>query len=119
MLTARAAYIAFYVRNVSNTLRVSSGECVSERLDEWLKGIPGALKTKRRSNGDPFSTDLSAVEIEQFAPLWLQQQRLLLELMYHNLCMNLYRPFISFPSITAPARLPDKAAMICAAHAMA
>lgn len=118
MLTARAAYMAFY-ENVPNTLSGSSGEIVSERLNEWLKGVPGALKTKRQSNGDPFSTDLSAVEIEQFAPLWLQQQRLLLELIYHNLCTNLYRPFISFPSATALDHLPDKAAVKCAAHAMA
>ncbi|KAK9490512.1 hypothetical protein V1508DRAFT_457751 [Lipomyces doorenjongii] len=65
------------------------------------------------------STDISALEIEQFAPLWLQRQRLLLELMYHNLCTNLYRPSISFALVGAPYPLTDRTAMKCAAHAVA
>jgi hypothetical protein len=87
-------------------------------LDEWAAGIPTALRTKRQNNAAPFSTDGSALDIEQFAPLWLQRQRLLLELMYHHLSANLYRPFISFgPAPTST--VAEEAAIKCALHAMA
>ncbi|KAI0142730.1 hypothetical protein GGR57DRAFT_485949 [Xylariaceae sp. FL1272] len=70
-------------------------------MDVWVDSVPNALRTKRKGNGKSLSTDQSQfpLEIEQFAPLWLQRQRLLLELLYHNISVNLYRPFISFPSI--------------------
>ncbi|KAI1100591.1 fungal-specific transcription factor domain-containing protein [Jackrogersella minutella] len=67
-------------------------------LDVWAQAVPGALKTKRERDGVALSTDRSPLDVERFAPLWLQRQRLLLELLYHNLAMNLYRPFILFPS---------------------
>jgi hypothetical protein len=88
------------------------------RLDAWAAGVPLALRTKRQKPGVPFSTDGSALEIEQFAPVWLQRQRLLLEIMYHHLSANLYRPFISFgpaPRSTAA----EEAAAKCARHAVA
>ncbi|KAK4240926.1 fungal-specific transcription factor domain-containing protein [Achaetomium macrosporum] len=87
-------------------------------LDQWAAGVPVALTTKRQNNAAAFSTDVSALDIEQFAPLWLQRQRLLLELMYHNLCTNLYRPFISFVSAPTSA-VAEEAAIKCALHAMA
>lgn len=65
-------------------------------LHRWVEDVPLVLKTRRRNNGAAFSTDLSKLDIEQFSPLWLQRQRLLLELLYHNLLLNLHRPFISF-----------------------
>ena len=68
-------------------------------LDIWLEALPSSLQTHRQNGGKPFSTDPSSMipEIEPFAPLWLQRQRLILELLYHNLSMNLYRPFVCFP----------------------
>lgn len=117
ILTARVAYTTFYDRD-PHTFNVCCSQPITERLEEWLKGVPEALKTKRQNNGVPFSTDQSALEIEQFALLWLQRQRLLLELMYHNLCTNLYRPFISFAPATAHTHA-DRTATKCAAHAMA
>lgn len=136
MLAARAAHTAFYDKD-PNTCKLSSNiktiwegcellESYAEffsphmqRLEEWANGVPKALTTKRQNNGRPFSTDLSALEIEQFAPLWLQRQRLLLELMYHNLSLNLCRPFISFVSSAVPTPLADKLAMKCTEHAAA
>lgn len=97
-------------------------------LERWVKDVPDALKTKRQNHGIPFSTDLSPLEIEQFAPLWVQHQRLLLELLYHNICTNLYRPFISLkptlPSISPtlssnPSSSVESCAYSCARHAMA
>lgn len=100
-------------------------------LERWVKDVPDALKTQRINHGIPFSTDRSSLDIEQFAPLWVQRQRLLLELLYHNLCMSLYRPFISFKSSPAPptpsssssssgsSSLAEACAYNCASHAMA
>jgi hypothetical protein len=118
ILAARTAYTTFYDK-APDTFNAYNGQPITERLEEWLKGVPGALKTQRQNDGVPFSTDRSALKIEQFAPLWLQRQRLLLELMYHNLCTNLYRPSISFAPATAQTPLADRMAMKCAAHAMA
>jgi hypothetical protein len=90
-------------------------------LDEWAAAVPPALKTRRQNNGTPFSTDGSPLDIEPFAPVWLQRQRLLLEMMYHHLCANLHRPFISFgPATSTPdIKAAEQAATKCALHAMA
>ena len=118
LLAARTAYTTFYDR-APGTFNAGNCQPITEPLEDWFKNVPEAIKTQRQSNGVPFSTDRSALQIEQFAPLWLQRQRLLLELMYHNLCINLYRPSISFASATAQTPLADGMAMKCAAHAMA
>lgn len=118
LLAARTAYTIFY-DGAPDTFNAGNCQPITQPLEDWLKGVPGAIKTQRLNNGVPFSTDRSALQIEQFAPLWLQRQRLLLELMYHNLCINLYRPSISFASATAQTPLADGMAIQCAAHAMA
>lgn len=83
-------------------------------LDDWVKSVPDALKIKRQGGGQPLSTDRSPIIIEQFLPSWLQRQRLLLELLYHVLRLNLYRTFICFPStVTATAPLGEA----CLSHA--
>ncbi|KAI1502145.1 fungal-specific transcription factor domain-containing protein [Biscogniauxia marginata] len=92
-------------------------------LQMWTQSVPEALTTKRKGEGISLSTDCSPLEIEQFSPLWLQRQRLLLELLYHNLSMNLYRPFISFPSTSEicppPATMTLSHATSAVNHAMA
>jgi hypothetical protein len=90
----------------------------TKHLEEWAREVPNALKTKRQNDGRSLSTDTSALEVEQIAPLWLQRQRLLLELTYHNLCLNLYRPFISLVSAPASGHHVEEMAITCAAHAI-
>ncbi|KAI5919613.1 fungal-specific transcription factor domain-containing protein [Camillea tinctor] len=92
-------------------------------LHSWTHSVPQGLITRRKGDGVAFSTDFSPLDIEPFAPLWLQRQRLLLELLYHNLAMNLYRPFILFPSTSeicpppAPTTLAHATSSV--KHAMA
>ncbi|KAF2971772.1 hypothetical protein GQX73_g1815 [Xylaria multiplex] len=87
---------------------------VMKPLDDWAESVPDVLKTKRSGDGRPFSTDRSPIVMEQFIPPWLQRQRLLLELLYHVVKTNLYRPFICFPStVTESQPLGD----ICLSHA--
>ncbi|KAF2678907.1 fungal-specific transcription factor domain-containing protein [Lentithecium fluviatile CBS 122367] len=91
-----------------------------QALRTWAQRVPEVLKTERKGNGVSFSTDFSVLYVEQFAPLWVQRQRLLLELLYHNLAMNLHRPFITFPTtpqLTECASLSH--ALLAAEHGMA
>lgn len=136
ILSARAVYIAFYDKcadvlganngttfyNDSEAMEscakflLSSMQC----LRTWLHELPDALKTNRKGTGEPFSTDRSPLEVELFAPMWLQRQRLLLELLYHNLAMNLYRPFISFSTTSGSSTvLSEGHATFCVNHAIA
>ncbi|PLB54583.1 fungal-specific transcription factor domain protein [Aspergillus steynii IBT 23096] len=91
-------------------------------IRKWLQNVPDAMKTKRK-DGEPFSTDRSVLDLERFAPSWLQRQRLLLELLYHNLSMNVYRPFICFPSPSGDSGpstpVADAHAVSCVDHAIA
>ncbi|KAF5252544.1 hypothetical protein FANTH_2438 [Fusarium anthophilum] len=66
-----------------------------DRMRAWAQYLPDMLKTQRRSGGMPLSTDLSEIEIEHFAPVSLQRQRLMLELFYHELMLTLGRHPIS------------------------
>lgn len=89
----------------------------TRRLDQWVEEVPPALKTSRQENGIPFSTDGSKIDIEPFAPVWLQHQRLNLELIYHTLCTNIHRPFISF-HLGPTSDLTEKLSTKSAVHAM-
>jgi hypothetical protein len=131
-MAARAAHTAFYDRELylyegqtmwDDPLALNAGAEVlsvhAKHLEEWASGVPSALRTNRQNGGRALSTDDSPLEIEQFAPLWLQRQRLLLELVYHHLCINLYRPMISFVSLPPPEGQVEEIATRCASHAIA
>lgn len=133
---ARAVNVAFYDK-CADVLEANEGKSfysdpqsleiiarfLPQRLQSirtWAQNVPDMLKTARRGGGEPFSTDRSALEIDPFAPLWLQRQRLLLELLYHNLVMVLYRPFICLPPVQSSCTpLADGNAISCLNHAMA
>ncbi|OJJ71064.1 hypothetical protein ASPBRDRAFT_196597 [Aspergillus brasiliensis CBS 101740] len=139
VLAAQTVYLGFYEKraellgaNDAKSLYtdLSSLEALAEFLTsqmdsirEWLRNVPDGMKTKRKDGGEPFSTDRSVLDLERYAPLWLQRQRLLLELLYHNLCMNMYRPFICFPSTTATrvnsTPVAEGHAVSCVNHAIA
>ncbi|OAX78087.1 hypothetical protein ACJ72_07608 [Emergomyces africanus] len=98
----------------------NAAECLLSNmsvLHTWLTNVPEALKMKRQGNGERFSTDRSPLEEERFAPHWLKRQQVLLELLYHNLSMNLYRPLICFSQLSSPNA--EKCAVACVKHAMA
>lgn len=119
MIAVRTAYISIYSEFPDN-FSTCIPFFITRLLEDWLKDVPDALKTKRQNDGIPFSTDQSPLQIENFTPSWLQRQRLLLELTYHHLCANLCRFSICFAlADTAPPRVADEASVKCAAHAMA
>jgi hypothetical protein len=127
----RAAYKAFFDRDLSldhdqsiwddpETMYILARSLSphTRQLDEWVNTVPTVLKTKRQNGGTPFSTDATSLDIEQFSPLWLQRQRLILELLYHNLALNLFRPFIAFPTVRTSTPLISDEAIRCALHAI-
>ncbi|KAF7158667.1 hypothetical protein CNMCM6106_005457 [Aspergillus hiratsukae] len=139
VLAAETVYLGFHDRraeimadNDAKSLYTDSSclealaEFLSSQMDsirEWLRNVPAAMKTKRTDGGEPFSTDRSGLDLERYAPSWLQRQRPLLELLYHNLSMNIYRPFICFPS-TLPTSFnstpaAEGHAVSCVNHAIA
>ncbi|MCJ1377099.1 hypothetical protein MMC17_000190, partial [Xylographa soralifera] len=73
LLVTRTAHTTFYDK-APDTFNTGNCQPITEPLEDWLKDVPGAIQTQRQSNGVPFSTDRSALQIEQFAPLWLQRQ---------------------------------------------
>ncbi|PGH02764.1 hypothetical protein GX51_04498 [Blastomyces parvus] len=132
LITARTVYTAFYDR-CSEILGRNDGKSLyndpegmenaanflslnMQALQQWLANVPEALKMKRQGNGERFSTDRSPLEVERFAPQWLKRQQVLLELLYHNLSMNLYRPFICFSQNSRPNA--ESNAISCVKHAM-
>ncbi|KAL4779262.1 putative Zn(II)2Cys6 transcription factor [Aspergillus varians] len=128
---ARAAYTAFFNTDFQlqqdNTIwddpraLQTGAEILAQHIQplvNWRDSIPEALRLKRQDNGRPFSTDGTQLAMEEFAPHWLQRQRVLLELTYHHVCLNLYRPMISFTSRPPPGGLAEEFAVRCAAHAV-
>lgn len=67
-------------------------------LHDLADQVPKELRLPRGpgSSSEPFSFDGSTIRLEENIPVWLQNQRVYLELTYHSMAINLYRPFISF-----------------------
>lgn len=130
-LAAREAHTAFYNRELNlkegqtiwDDFNVLEGQAeyvypFVKKLENWTSSIPNTLMAKRRNGSCPFATGATDLETEQYAPLWLQRQRVVLELMYHNLSANVCRPFISF-ALTPSLTVTEELAFKCAGHAIA
>ncbi|KAG9664130.1 MFS general substrate transporter, partial [Aureobasidium melanogenum] len=77
-------------------------------VHDWTKQVSNLLRTPRRGAGRPFSTVRTPLDLEEPIPSWLQRQRVMLELSYHNFLMILHRSFIRFPS-SSVGRIPISA----------
>ena len=136
IITVRAIHTAFYEKcseittsyegkdlyEVPDLLESCAAHLLQrmKALQTWVQNVPNTLQNPRRGAGDPFSTARSPIEIDPYIPLWLQRQRVLLELLYHNLAMSLYRPFICFPpGSTALYPISAGHSVLCLSHAAA
>ncbi|KAL8784751.1 MAG: hypothetical protein Q9213_003782 [Squamulea squamosa] len=135
ILAARAVYVSFHDK-CAEVLAANDGVTLysdphtlevcaqflsagMKCLQSWRNEVPDGLKAKRKASGESLSTDRSLLDLELYAPMWLQRQQLLLELLYHNLAMNLYRPFIAFSTPSSSSLQPAcDHATVCANHAM-
>lgn len=89
-------------------------------LQSWIEDVPEGLQIKRKSQETSFSPGRAMLLIDHWIPPWLQFQRVLLELNYHDQILNLYRPFLRFSSPSGMARpLADSHAISCLNHAIA
>jgi hypothetical protein len=86
-----------------------------KRLTNWQKGVPEALKLPRQGSAAPFSTSKSPIEHDIYIPLWLQRQRIHLELLYHNFLASLLHPFIRFAT-SAASGVKNHGAPIATGH---
>lgn len=135
ILAARAVYVTFYNKCTDilglsqqyslyedpQALEACADFLLSkmEYLKTWLHDIPNAMKLKREDDGEPFSTDGSALDIEPTVSVLQQRQRLFLELHYHTLAMNLFRHFINFSQpYPTSTRATEANAISCVNHAM-
>ena len=90
-----------------------------EPFQSWRKKLPETLITARRG-GKPFSTDQSPIALDYHSPPWLQRQRIMLEIFYHNLMMNVYRFSIVVDGLsTGLDDLQEAVAKSCRDHATA
>ncbi|KAL2817469.1 hypothetical protein BDW59DRAFT_152524 [Aspergillus cavernicola] len=64
---------------------------------DWVQNVPRSLKNQSKGSGEAFCTDRTPLNLNPASPLWLQRQRLLLEVIYHHLQIANFRPFIRFP----------------------
>jgi hypothetical protein len=88
-------------------------------LHTWLQQVPEVLRIERRNSGEPYSTDRSALELPSHpgSSFELTQQAVVLEIMYHDFSMSLYRPFISFSRVSsASTPLTEGHAISCVNH---
>jgi hypothetical protein len=89
-------------------------------IHNWVQSVPQSLCNARKGAGEPFSTNRAALNLSLYSPLWLQRQRLLLELHYHHLLISTLRPFMRFPPVSSSMiPLTDGYNISCLNHAMA
>ncbi|KAF3401978.1 hypothetical protein F1880_009830 [Penicillium rolfsii] len=88
-------------------------------IHNWVQNVPQSLCNARKGAGEPFSTNRAALNLSSFCPLWLQHQRLLLELHYHHLMISTLRPFIRLPPVSSSITpQTDGYNISCLNHAM-
>jgi hypothetical protein len=86
---------------------------------EWAQNVPKSLKCARRADGAAFSTDRTPLNLDTHSPLWLQRQRLLLEILYHYLQISISRQFLRFPPVAVSLTpLADGFGISCVYHAI-
>ncbi|KAL1604935.1 hypothetical protein SLS60_004476 [Paraconiothyrium brasiliense] len=134
LLAGRAVYITFY-RQCAEELGLRGKETIFEDLKvleacaeflasnivylrTWAQHVPSALNTipGRAFSVDDIKLNFSDDDIN----ISLRRQSILLELHYHTVAMNLFRPFITFSTTQRPAMPSTQAhALSCAKHAVA
>ncbi|CRG89925.1 Cutinase transcription factor 1 alpha [Talaromyces islandicus] len=63
-------------------------------LQAWVDAIPSDLRLPRTGGAKGPSTDVSSLYFDRYAPRWMQNQRIFLEIEYHNTVMTLIRPLV-------------------------
>ena len=92
----------------------------TRKIQDWVDKVPAELTNARKRSGEPFSTHRSEINIDLHSLLWLQRQRINLELLYHEQMMVLFRPFVRIPPVdVSMTPISDGHSISCLNHAMA
>ncbi|KAF1987248.1 hypothetical protein K402DRAFT_354082 [Aulographum hederae CBS 113979] len=135
ILATRSVYILLYRRSAellgpSHTESLhtnpraleSCAEFVASKmqyLETWKRDLPTSLRMRRRGSGEWLSTDGSPLDVQPVGPAIQQRQRVFLELHYHTVVMNLFRPFIYFSQPTEHITPVTEAnGVACVSHAI-
>ncbi|KAJ5390852.1 C6 transcription factor [Penicillium cataractarum] len=87
---------------------------------EWACNVPESLKISRKGSGESLSTERTPLNFNQFSPIWLQRQQILLEILYHHLQLSNFRSFLRFtPGSSSITPLSDCHSINCLNHAIA
>ncbi|KAJ5578813.1 uncharacterized protein N7459_007777 [Penicillium hispanicum] len=62
------------------------------RLQAWAEALPHDLRLARTGDEPSMSPKFSGIQIDIYAPRWIQYQRVFLELLYHDAVVSLIRP---------------------------
>lgn len=87
-------------------------------IKRWSETVPQDLKYHLNDSGNPVDGDVWRTNTVQKSPLWLQRQRVMLRLLYHDIFITLCRPFVTFPSPNETIATPTKSALECLQHAI-
>ncbi|KAH8689170.1 fungal-specific transcription factor domain-containing protein [Talaromyces proteolyticus] len=66
-----------------------------KNLGEWVRGLPHSLQLPRTGNEPALSSEISSLQLDLYAPPWMQNQKIFLELDYHNAIVTLIRPIVT------------------------
>lgn len=119
VLAARSTYVSFYHKcadvlkehdqdslyNNAEGLEACA-EFLSQKMEylyNWTYSVPEVLKYTRKSAEDFLPTAGPLLGLSKTLVPWLECERILLDVRYHNFAMNLFRPFICFSEITTMA----------------
>lgn len=89
-----------------------------EVLKLWLEGVPEELRYHSTVSEDAMNGRISRTDVTQQNPLWLQRQRVMLRLLYHDICISLCRAFVIFPSPNETISTHTVSAEECLQHAI-
>lgn len=135
ILASRAVYITFY-RHCAEILRNSGKESIFDDprilercarfmasrtvyLRTWVRHVPSVLHVQRE-NGQIFCANNSGSTYNLSTKEFPARRNIVLELRYHNMALNIFRPFITFSMRPRP-NMPNTEthALSCARHAIA
>lgn len=101
---------------------------LQHHFESWAKNVPQGLIIERKRDGTPLSADRSALKIDLATPQWLQRQRIVLELNYHDRFVTACRSFIQFSApaksteldfvFATPQPIVESHCVRCASHAV-
>ncbi|QKX53914.1 uncharacterized protein TRUGW13939_00994 [Talaromyces rugulosus] len=92
----------FYASNMNKQHTPPSLSSTAEHLEKklgtlqaWVDALPSDLRLSRTGDQKGPSTEVSSLYFDLYAPRWMQNQRIFLEIEYHNAVMTLIRPLVA------------------------